>query len=255
MQHLRVLTPLLLAVTACASAGTPSGDDDNATPPDATVVPPDAETIQPRPDADPGAPDAMPPPPDAEPAPDAGPNAVTLSQNNATNLVAGNSIACSDQVTGFTDDNSYYRVFDLTAMGVAGQFTAESVTFGIETSDAHNAEVKLYRLTGAFTLANLTALYTQPVSIPAVADGAPQAMTVPLGSPVVVAAGSKLVVEVHSPDLQPTSKQFFIGSNTAGETGASYIKATGCSVTQPETMAQAGFANVHIVLTVAGTSP
>jgi hypothetical protein len=72
MQHLRVLTPLLLAVTACASAGTPSGDDDDTLPPDAPAVPPDAEPITPSPDADPTAPDAMPTTPDANtPPPDA----------------------------------------------------------------------------------------------------------------------------------------------------------------------------------------
>jgi hypothetical protein len=252
MQHLRVLTVLLLAVTACASAGTPSGDDDSQLPPDATIVPPDAETIQPRPDADPGAPDAMPAPPDAEPPPDAGPNAVTLSQNNATNLVAGNSAACGN--ANGTSENSYYRVFDLPAMGVTGQFTAQSVTFGIETATAHNTEVKLYRLNGTFTLANLTALYTQPAAVPAVADGSPQSMTVTLASPVVVPAGSKLVVEIHSPNLQ-IGGDFYIGSNTAGETGASYIRAPVCSITEPQTMAQQGFPGVHIVLTVAGTTP
>jgi len=68
MQHPRVPILCALVLSACASAGTPAGDDDTSGPPDArTTEAPDAEPIGPHPDAAPGPIDAMPGPIDAMP--------------------------------------------------------------------------------------------------------------------------------------------------------------------------------------------
>jgi hypothetical protein len=185
---------------------------------------------------------------DAE-VPDSGPTAVTLSQNSSTTVTPDNSVACG--AAGATSENSYYRVFPLTQLGVTGQFTATSLELGIEAATAHAAEVKLYTLTGAMSLANLTPLRTQAVSIPAVTT--PQNLTVTLTTPVVVAAGSQLVVEVHS--VPPSGGRFFMGSNTAAETATGYTYAPSCGDTDILTMAAAQAPDMHIVLTVSGTTP
>jgi hypothetical protein len=74
-------------------------------------------------------------------------------------------------------------------------------------------------------------------------------------------AGSQLVVEILTPDGQAAGNSFFIGSNSAPETGPSYLRAPDCGVTTPTTTAAIGFPNMHIVLNVngceqaAGTGP
>jgi len=248
----RLLVLSLLGVTACATAGGGTGGDDDTPADDDGTVTPDANPQQP-PDAEPigidaGVPDAM--PIDAAP-----PMPVTLTQNNAMNLVDGNSVACSDQLTLVTAENSYYRVFKLVDEGVTGQFTAKTLQFGIEMSTAQTVEVKLYTLSGTFTVGHLTPLSTQNVAIPAVAQGAPALQNVTLTSPVVVAPGSQLVAEVHILDGAATSAKFFIGSNTAGESGASYLRAPECGASEPATMASLSHPTVHMVLTVSGTTP
>jgi hypothetical protein len=46
---------------------------------------------------------------------------------------------------------------------------------------------------------------------------------------------------------------FFIGSNTAPETGPSYLSAADCGIANPTTTAAIGFPNMHIVFNVNGT--
>jgi len=214
----------LVALAACATAG--SADEPDASAP----LPVDAL------------------------APDAAPMPVTLSQNNALNIVDGNSASCSVTTTSVTRENSYYRKFLLSDSGVAGQLTATRLSFGVETASAQNVDVRLHTLSGTFDVANLTQLHSQTVAVPAVGAGG-QIIDVALTSPVIVPAGSTLVAEVHVPDGEATGATFFIGSNTAGETGASYIRASTCGIDAPSTMASQGFAQVHIVLTVSGTAP
>src|SRR5204863_3153577 len=68
-----------------------------------------------------------------------------------------------------------------------------------------------------------------------------------------------LVMELFTPDGTTTSHLFFVGSNTAAESGPSYISATACGITVPTTTAAVGFPNMHIVFNVfgscGGTSP
>jgi hypothetical protein len=237
MQFVRIL-PLCVLV-ACATAGS-GGDDDDAD--DDGTLTPDAR-----------APDAAEIVPIDAAEPDAGPVAVTLSQNTSTTVTPANSTACG--AAGSTSENSYYRVFPLSQLGVSGQFTATSVVFGIEASTAHSAELKLYTLNGNMRLGGLTLLRTQAVSIPAVTAGTPQNQTVTLTTPLVVPAGSTLVVEVHSPNLAPQSGRFFMGSNADGETATGWTYAPSCGDTDIITMTAAGAPNMHIVLTVSGTTP
>jgi len=246
----RLLVLSLLGVTACATAGGGTGGDDTPADDDGTTKP-DANPQQP-PDAEPIGIDAA--VPDAMPIDAAPPMPVTLTQNTATNVVSGNSAAClAGQFSNVTKENSYYRVFSLNDEGVTGQFTAKTVQFGIEHSTAQNVEVKLYTLNGTFTVGHLTPLSTQSVAV--AASTSPQTQNVTLTSPVVVPAGSLVVAEVHVFDGVPTNAEFFIGSNTAGEQEASYIRAPFCNINEPSSTNWPTGSSVHIVLTVSGTTP
>lgn len=232
----------LVLVAACATAG---GDD--------VPIDPDAD----RPDGDPTRPDAPAidaAPPDANPI-DAAPMAVTLSQStNVTTIVDGNSAACNQG--NLTRENSYYRAFPLAGSGISGQFTATRVDVGIEQADSLTGsqaiQVRLHTLTGTMEAGTMTLLHGQNVTV---ADQVLSVLPVTLTSPVVVPAGSTLVVEVFVPDGLAAENVFFIGSNALGQTADPYIKAATCDIPTPQTFASLAFPQTHVVLTVSGTTP
>jgi hypothetical protein len=207
--------------------------------------------------------DAAPQPPDA--APQGG--AVTLSQSSSMDVIGQNSVACPavDPVFGVvlgTADNSYYRVFDLAAAGVTGDLTISSVTVGVEDAESGGgggqpAGVKLYTLNGNFTLGNLTQLASanvtvQDVAAPAQGTTGGQLIDFPISA--TAPAGSQLVVEFHSPDGGNDGNFLYVGSNTAAQTGPTYVRAANCSVNQPTDAASGavGAPDMHWVVTVTG---
>src|SRR4029078_2369356 len=74
----------------------------------------------------------------------------------------------------------------------------------------------------------------------------PLMATVPAGT-------SELVMERFTPDGQTAGNLIFVGSNTAPESGPSYLSAEACGVTTPTTTAALGFPNMHIVFNVNGS--
>ena len=239
----RVSLLALVSIAGCASATVDGGTDDNV----------DAARI----DAPPGDIDAPPGTIDAPPVPIDAPaiQTITLSQGPTT-ITADNSLACTQTATGYTSENSYYRAFRLADHGVNTAFTATRVDLGVEnavsgTGGSQSVQVKLYTVSGAFPAGVLTQIAGQIVTVNNTTSG----ITIPvtMSPPGVAAAGSTLVAEVYVPDGRPVGNTFFIGSNTAAETGPSYIRAPDCSATNPVTFASTGNPGVHIVLTVTGT--
>ena len=238
----------LLLFAGCASTTVDGGTDDNV----------DAARIDAPPgdiDAPPGTIDAPPVPIDARVIDAPTTQTITLSQGPTT-ITADNSLACTQTATGYTSENSYYRAFRLADHGVNTAFTATRVDFGVEnavsgTGGSQSVQVKLYTVSGAFPAGVLTQIAGQIVTVNNTTTG----ITIPVTmSPAgVAAAGSTLVAEVYVPDGRPVGNTFFIGSNTAAETGPSYIRAPDCSATNPVTFASTGNPGVHIVLTVTGT--
>ncbi|MBE7451011.1 MAG: hypothetical protein HS111_19600 [Kofleriaceae bacterium] len=249
MRGLRLFAPLQVALLfapllACATAGGGGTDDVDAA--NSTV------------DAPPGAIDAPPGTIDAPVGPVDAPmqTTITLSQSNATNIVAGNAVACSNSATGVTRTNSFYRVFRLADHGVTRPFTAQRVDFGVEeatagTGTSQAVQIRLHRLTGAFVTANLANVAGQTVTVN---NGSGVVLPVALSPAPVLQASDTLVVELSVPDGMAASNIFFPGSNTAGETGASYVKSADCSINEPQTMASLGFPTVHLVMTVTGAA-
>ncbi len=182
---------------------------------------------------------------------------VELSQGSSDEIVVG-TLACTSQNPQTNRENSYYRVFDLTALGISDPFTVSKVTLGIEeaTSGAGGSqpiEVKLHTLDGTFVRANLTEIANAPVQVPD-----QQLTLLDVNIAATVPGNSLLVAEVFIPTAQNVANHlFFLGSNKAGESASSYIRApaSGCDFTEPiplPTLTTAG-SEVHIVLKVTGT--
>ncbi len=174
---------------------------------------------------------------------------ITITQSSSQ-AVTGSSVACGG--AGLTADNSYFRVFDLTASGVATPFRPTSVSFGVQIAESlepQTASIKYYTFTnpaGAFTRANLTRLGQTDFVMP---DQERSIYTVATPGIFTAAAGSKLVVELR---LEDTDNRFYIGSNTAPETGPTYIQSDACGITDPTPYAGINFPDVHWVLNVTG---
>jgi hypothetical protein len=192
---------------------------------------------------------------------DAAPQTVTLSLNSANTIVAG-TVSCNKGTPGFvTAENSYYRVFQLSSFGVVRPFTAQRIDFGVESANAEVGtsqviQVKLHTLTGAFVTGNLTPVAGQNVNVADTTTGV--VVPVALSPAPVIEPSATLVAEVFIPDGDiddnNVGNSIFMGSNTAAQTGPSYIRApaTGCDFTQPANMASLTPSNLSVVLTVTG---
>ncbi len=177
----------------------------------------------------------------------------SITHSLSQTIIGDNSVSCNSG--GYHADNAYLRVFDLVAdFGISESIVISSIDFGIETAEAGSggiqpATVNIYTLSGSFEYANLTLIATEAISI---SDQALSILNVPISA--TIPAGSILVVEMFTPNGQAVNNKFFIGSNNLGETDPSYIATADCGITEPISMANIGFPNVNIVMTVNADS-
>jgi len=240
------LAPLLASFALLAACATAGGDDDDDIVSVADASPPGTPDASP-----PGTPDATPTgTPDARPST---PVELTITQStNTTTITALNSISCN--AAGLHSNNSYYRVFNLSTFGITSAYNVSKISLGIEIATAgaggtQPATVRIHTLSGALTLANLTQVGTVATTIADTAVG----VVIDIPVTAVVPAGSLMVVEVFTPDGQAAGHSLFVGSNTLGQTGPTYLSAVDCAATEPTDVATLGFPDMHMVLTVTGT--
>lgn len=174
----------------------------------------------------------------------------TLSQTTTQNIVEFNSVSCN---SGAHTDNSYFRLFDLPALGLRGM-DVTSLTIGVETASSGSgtqpAVVRLFSTQNDTPgIDGLTLLVDSPI---AVGNQSLTLLDVALNTPVAVPDYSNLVVEVFTPNGQGAGNTFFIGSNSDGQTAPGYLLAPDCGVTTPTPTGDLGFPNMHMVLEVNG---
>lgn len=228
----------LLALEVGCAKGRSSGDGDGDGGDDTTERP-DAAGQDEIPDAGGGLPDAG-----------GGGDPVTLTHSTSMSVEADNSVACYNSVFGYTRRSSYYRVFDLAAMGMTRPLAVSQVTVGIErarsgSGNGQPATVKLHTLTGAFTVANLTELARQATTVD---DQELQLIVVPVAA--TVPAGSTLVVEFLVPNGEANLNALFPGSNNDGQSGPTYVRDDCGGAAQPTDVGSLGFPDMHLVLSV-----
>ena len=186
---------------------------------------------------------------------------VMMTHSLDTNfIVGGNSVACAAGAgPQFTAENRYFRSFNLASFGVTMPLTVTNVQFGIENAThpdtTQKVKVIIWRDTngGAPNNANLVKVGEMEYDV---ADQVQTKFDAAMSIGTLDPADT-LVVEVMTPDynvapLPATSAVFFIGSNPLGETGPSYLASTDCGIAEPNTTAQIGFPNMHIVMVVTG---
>jgi hypothetical protein len=184
--------------------------------------------------------------------PTPGPHSITQNSDTST-ITTGNSVSCN--AGGLHTDNSYLRRFTMADYGITNQFDVANVDVGVEQATGATGtqpiEIRLHSIltAAAFTFANLTSIGT---SVTTVADAAAVVVNFPVTGSLVDPVATNLVLEVFTPNGQTAGNSFFIGSNTAPETAASYLAAADCGVTEPTPVAAIGFPDMHIVMIVNG---
>ncbi|HEX4440301.1 MAG TPA: S-layer homology domain-containing protein [Thermoanaerobaculia bacterium] len=195
-------------------------------------------------------------PPAAAAAPSVACGPTTVTQSASQTILDQFSIACVDLGTKAHGDNSYWRAFDLRAMGVDGPVDVCAVSFGVESAISSGGAgqpltVNLWdQVDRAFPAsAQRVPLGTATVTV---ADQSLSILTVPIAA--TVPAGATLVVEVNVPDRIAEGDVFFFGANDQPETGTTYVSSQTCSIDPPEPLADMGSPDVHFVLSVTGTT-
>ncbi len=173
---------------------------------------------------------------------------VVITHSVSQNIVPG-TVTCN--AGGIPDENSFYRDFDLANdFGIVDDFTVSSVEFGVESITGPVAlTLNIYSTAGPFPSGfpgSLTLQGTANYSVD-VPDNL-TIVSVPLNA--TVPAGSIMVYEMKI--NLGASNVFFPGSNSAGQTGISWIAASACGITVPTDFTGIGFPNVHLIMNVVG---
>src|SRR5262249_19119940 len=150
----------------------------------------------------------------------------------------------------------YWRAFDMNTFTGGRQYDVVSISFGIEQADSGSGKgqpltVNLYAnhgspFPGGDWQSNLL-VSSGSINIP------DQSLTIfPVTLTTSVPAGTlELVMEVMTPDGVAAENHFFVGSNSAAETGPSYLSAADCGIPDPTPVGDIGFPDMHIVFNVS----
>lgn len=190
--------------------------------------------------------------PESAPARPAGlpPIGQTLSQSSSEVITAGNAISCGNNETGTTNANQFLRAFTLSDFGIDSAFAVSSIRFGIEALSVEvPVTINLYTLDGSLSYFNLQRVATTTTVQPAQSLSL---VDVPITASIP--AGATLVLEVEIPDLESLNGNFVPGSNAAGQSAPSFIAAARCNAAEPRDLAEIGFPDMHLVMSVTGES-
>ncbi|MBB5208026.1 choice-of-anchor D domain-containing protein [Chiayiivirga flava] len=175
----------------------------------------------------------------------------TLTHSTSDAIVVGNSLVCGNNDTGTTNANQFLRVFTLADFGIDSDFAVDSVQFAVEdVSVATTVTVNLYLLDGT----DLRYFAMQRIATADVALQPQSTAYIDVPLPATVPADATLVFEVAIPDMEASAGNYAPGSNAAGQTAPSYVAATACGADDPVDTASIGAPDMHLVMSVTGTS-
>lgn len=179
-------------------------------------------------------------------------NAQTIITHSTSQVIGEGTVACNNNATASSSDNTYYRAFDLPAMGYGEGFDISAIEFGIQTTSvSYPLTINLYHTTQTFP-ASFPTGYTQLGSASFIANPEHDGTIVSVPFDVTVPEGSKLVVSIGYNAATENGHIIYLGSNNLGQTSPTYISSVGCSIAAPTTMADIGYAGVHLIMNVVG---
>jgi hypothetical protein len=178
-----------------------------------------------------------------------------VTQSSSQTIIPNNSVSCNDgPPTSYHHDTSYWRAFNMAGVNGSQQYNVTSVSFGIDVANDGSGQgqpltVRLYTNNGgAFPGGSRSQIAATSITL---MDQMQTILTVPLTA-TVPAGTSELVMEVFTPSGIAAHNSFFIGSNTAAQTGPSYASSADCGNPTPTDTANLGLPNMHIVFNIQG---
>lgn len=143
--------------------------------------------------------------------------------------------------------NSYYRVFDLDALGINTNVSITDIEIGVfQSFNMPSVTVKIHELDGALSTTNLELVSENTMNLP---DLFLDLVSFPISATLEV--GKTYVVEVATPGS--IFNGFVMGTNNVGESGTSYLSSTFCGINDITSMAAAGGAGQHLVMSMLGS--
>lgn len=181
----------------------------------------------------------------------------TITGSVSTAIDVGSGVACC--VDGFTTPNAWARCFDLAGEGFAGGVTIESVEFGTESSLPFDVPVfaNIYTTTLGCPAHGFDTPGTVLVGTAATVIGPADAgvlVTAVFGAPVVIPAGSTIIVEMDVQDSgQDLGFDLYPGANPSVQCGETSFRAAACGLSDWVDADLIGFPDFHLVLQANGT--
>jgi hypothetical protein len=174
---------------------------------------------------------------------------LSFTQSSSSAITPLNTAQCFDQPpTGLiTAENGLARLFTAPQA-----LHIRCVTFGVQENDGGAWPVQARVWIGGAVVAA-----SDPVDIPA--DSGPGLYTATFPDYFAVPAGSDYFLELLIPSRLPSEGGdggvIFLGSNALGQSGPTFIRAPFCGVGVFTDLANFGFPNVHLVMTVEADVP
>ncbi len=164
---------------------------------------------------------------------------VTLTQNLNPDIIQ-NSVSCPSGSMVH-----YYRIFDGSTFPFDIDVT--SVEIGVaESFNSPSVTVNIHELNGDFTMANLTQIATNTMVL---GDLSLEFVDFPIAFTL---SNAVYVVEIIAPNSNDNG--FIVGTNSAGETMPSYYTSLACGVPEPITIAEVGFPNNAVLMSLTTTN-
>ncbi len=170
----------------------------------------------------------------------------TLTQSTNETFINSSSVWC-----GTLDHNAETSL--ARSFVAAADLTLKCVTFGIRENIGGAANVNVRVLVGSPTsaYADLTLVSETVV---AVADNTAFALFTSEIGDVQIPAGSQYIVELNTPTRVPglggDGGLLSFGTNTLGQSGTTYMRASECSVNDFVDVASVGFGDRHLVMSL-----
>ncbi|MBL9119249.1 MAG: hypothetical protein JNL80_04960 [Phycisphaerae bacterium] len=178
---------------------------------------------------------------------------VSLTQNvDSSSITPNNTATCGDN-NGASAENGHARQF------IAPEtFRVECVRFGIQQNigPAWAVEVLVHQGSLAQPGSSLVLLDSAAVEIPAGTTGEFFTATFPDGGPTIQ-EGTPFVIELKVRSRVPADGGdggfLYLGSNNAGESGPTYLRASSCGLDTFVDLGTIGFPQTDILIDIGGT--
>jgi hypothetical protein len=182
--------------------------------------------------------------------------AITLSETNNSTIVAAQSVTCSNNTTGNSRDNIWYRAYQLSDYpAISGGLHITAVNFGVqEASSSSPITVKIGSYAGALDGTTINSAQITAIAMGTVTPGnTTTGLTATANVVADIPKNGKFVVQIVAPDMNATG-YMYIGATNAGEKHPGYISSASCTgLSSPTKTGTALAGSGQIIIDVVGT--